>query len=147
MTNDNSVPLQWQCTLWVHDDTFSKRPVVLNPAVLTGYDYKLATLFKVISAADGIAVQDFQAKDEQPSTEHSRAQGQTTDEDVSTNEVPEPSRHLETPESARRQFVFNLEELDQDYLTKHPNLQVVLDQVLVLIDITDTLHRSLSVLP
>jgi len=127
MSNDNSAPLQWQCTLWVHDDTFSKRPVVLNPAVLAGYDYKLATLFKVIPAAHGIAVQDFQAKDEQPSLEHPQQQGQTTEDDTDANDATQPSGHLETPESARRQFVFNLEELDQDYLTRHPNLQVVLD--------------------
>ena len=122
MTNDNSAPLQWQCTLWVHDDTFSKRPVVLNPVVLAGYDYRLATLFKVVPAAEGIAVQDFQAKDEQSSAAHSDEPTQT--EDVSS-EVPQPTGHLETPESARRQFVFNSEEVDQDYLTKHPNLQVV----------------------
>jgi len=124
MNNDNSTSLQWQCTLWVHDDTFSKRPVVLNPAVLTGYDYKLATLFKVVPAAEGIAVQDFQAKDEKPLAAHSDEPNQTTDDDVVANEVPQPSELLETAESARRQFVFNLEELDQDYLTKHPNLQV-----------------------
>lgn len=125
MSKDNSAPLQWQCTLWVHDDTFSKRPVVLNPAVLSGYDYRLATLFKVVPAAEGIAVQDFQAKDTQPSAAHSDEPSQT--DDVSTSEVPQPNGHLETPESARRQFVFNSEEVDQDYLTKHPNLQVALD--------------------
>jgi len=85
----------------------------------------LATLFKVVPAAEGIAVQDFQAKDERPAAEQSQEQNQTTDDDVKSTEVLQPGGHLETPESARRQFVFTSEELDQDYLTKHPSLQVV----------------------
>lgn len=122
MSVDSTPPVELQCTLWVHDETFSKRPVVFNPAVLAGHNVKLGSLLRVVKIATGVAVQDFQAEDDRPQSVHSTKHAQI----VSAGDAePAPSQHTGANEDPRRHFVFKLDGLEHDDLSRHPSVQVL----------------------
>jgi hypothetical protein len=122
MSRTRSIRVERQCTLWVHDETFSKRPVVINPTVLAGHNVRPGSLLRVFRVAAGVAVQDFQSEEDRPRSSQSKdfsilENGEHGPQDV-------PARADTDVGAARKNFVFKSDELDQDYLTRHPNLQV-----------------------
>lgn len=125
MSDDQTLPPERLCTLWVHDDTFSKRPVIFNKALLAnqGHAVQQGTLLKVVRVSAGVAVHDFQSTDDPPKSAHSNDQ-------ASNESLPDPPQISGLQEDsqvdgARKHLVFVLEELESDVLTKHPSLQVV----------------------
>jgi hypothetical protein len=114
--------IEQKCTLWVHDETFSKRPVVFNPAVLARHEVRPGALLKVLRVAAGVAVQDFQSEEDRPQSSHSK--DFSSSENAVDDKQEVPAQVDNDADAARKHFVFKSEELDQDYLSRHPNLQV-----------------------
>jgi len=126
MNDDHAPPPERLCTLWVHDDTFSKRPVIFNKALLASQGHhavQQGTLLKVVRATTGVAVHDFQSADDQPKSAHSNHQ--TSSEALPDATQASALQGGSEVDGARKHLVFVLEELDSDLLTKHPSLQVL----------------------
>lgn len=124
MSRTGSTRIERSCTLWVHDETFSKRPVVFNPAVLARHNVRPGALLKVMRVASGVAVQDFQSEEDRPKSSQSKEISSFEIGAGASLELP-PRADAATNDEEWKHFVFISEELDQDYLTRHPNLQVV----------------------
>jgi len=124
MSDDQALPPERLCTLWVHDDSFSKRPVIFNKALLAsqGQAVQQGTLLKVVRVAAGVAVHDFQATDDPPKSAHSS--DQASNEPLPDTVQPSGLQEVSQVNGARKHLVFVLEELDSDVLRKHPSLQV-----------------------
>lgn len=134
MTDDEAQPLERVCTLWVHDNTFSRRPVIFNKALLAGQGRSIqpGTLLKVVRTTAGVAVHDFQNGDDRPEATPSESEPQTKQSDSEAQPAGAQAAGLQVgahegshDDRRRRHLVFVLEDLDSDYLVKHPSLQVL----------------------
>jgi len=129
MSDDQAQPLERLCTLWVHDDTFSKRPVIFNKALLAnqGQNVQQGTLLKIVRVTAGVSVQDFQSGQDEPKTAQSdqiSQNDQSNEESGAVVQIPLVQDGSEL-DGARRYLVFVWEDLESDLLTKHPSLQVL----------------------
>jgi len=126
MSNDQVLPPERLYTLWVHDDTFSKQAVIFNKALLASHGQKVQSgaLLKVVRASAGVAVHDFQSGGDD-AIKAAHINDETGNETTYNAEQSSGIQAGSDFDAARQHLVFVVEELDSDYLTKHPGLQVL----------------------
>ena len=128
------------CTLWVHDDNFSKEEVILDTSLFPPDTLRAGCLAEVVAAGSRITSRDFQDVAERAAENDCRsgkagglASVASLDAEVdpsSGNSTPVPvdDRRLapeDTQELDRQnRYVFLVKDMSKDQKTKHPKLQV-----------------------
>jgi len=131
--------VQKVCTLWTHDDNFSRDDVVFNSDKFAELPATPGSLIQVIALKHGTAVRDFQTVSKPP-----KDAGQAVVNDLSKTTTPEPhskkrsrrgsikvtidengsiiqeNRELDSEQS----YVFVAKPFPADLKSKHPNLQI-----------------------
>ena len=138
-SNAKPTKVQKICTLWTHDDNFSREDIVFNADKFTEIHTSPGTLLQIVTIDSGTAVRDFQvdAKATQANTSQSKAGTRskeaagaghhgagrrgfitiTIDENGST--IP-GGRDIDVEKA----YVFAVAALPADLKSKHANLQV-----------------------
>jgi hypothetical protein len=139
MFNVKATRVQKVCTLWTHDDNFSRDDIVFNGEKFSEIPTAPGTLLQIVAIDSGTAVRDFQTTAKSAHFDTSQARGE--------NIVPEPSVHPSPGRTrrgsititidengstypggrdidAKKAYVFAVAALPADLKSKYANLQV-----------------------
>lgn len=141
MSNSNAngkrTRVQKICTLWTHDDNFSRDDVVFNVEKFTELPATPGSLIQVIALKYGTATRDFQSSSRAP-----KGNGQSKIDDPSENASPSLSRRGRKGSIKRtldengsvsqedrevdmdKSYIFVAKPFPADLKSKHSNLQV-----------------------
>jgi hypothetical protein len=134
MASSKHIKVQKICTLWTHDENFSRDDIVFNSDKFPELPTTPGTLLQIVALNTGTAVRDFsssvkvsahdspQPRAETPSKDAADAQSRksrrgsfsrTVDENVSAHDV-----------DSEKTYIFAATPLPQDLKAKHANLQI-----------------------
>lgn len=139
VSNHKQARLQKVCTLWTHDDNFSRDDIVFNGDKFPELPTTAGSLLQIIPISSGTSVRDFQSPAK--TVHHAAAQGKSENasQDAGTEAHPKRSRRgsltitLDENGSVipggrdvdtEKAYVFVSKALTPDLKSKHPNLQV-----------------------
>lgn len=132
--------VQKVCTLWTHDDNFSRDDIVFNGEKFPELPTTPGTLLQIVAVDSGTAVRDFQSN--VSSTQHHSSQARSRDatDDNGVNHTPQRTRRESMTVTINengskvpggrdmdeeKAFVFSVAALPADLKSKHANLQVM----------------------
>ncbi|KAI9784851.1 MAG: vacuolar membrane-associated protein iml1 [Peltula sp. TS41687] len=115
-----------KCTLWVHDENYSKEDVILNPSIFPAGSLQVGDLAEIVAFTA-----DLVTKAPQNSEQRTSSGGGATKEKVpdalGSRDVDDGGEgSTDTPISARRRYVFLVKDLGNDQRSRQPNLQISL---------------------
>lgn len=139
IVNAKPAKVQKLCTLWTHDDNFSRDEFVFNSDKFPELPTTAGTVLQIVHVNSGTAVRDFQTTIRSTNDSQGRATPEHNAPDVgsdvhskrarrgsNTITIDENGSNLpggrET--DAEKAFVFVTKPMPADLKTKHPNLQV-----------------------
>jgi hypothetical protein len=142
-TSNLNIPkprVQKVCTLWTHDDNFSRDDIVFNGEKFPELPTTPGTLLQIVAVDSGTAVRDFQSN--VSSTQHHPSQARSRDatHDTGVSHTPQRTRRESTTVTINengskvpggrdmdeeKAFVFSVAALPADLKSKHANLQVM----------------------
>ncbi|KAF2031492.1 hypothetical protein EK21DRAFT_99659 [Setomelanomma holmii] len=127
------------CTLWTHDDNFSRDDIVFNSERFSELPTAPGTLLQIVAIESGTAVRDFQTSAKTSQNDASRSTGVPPARDSGTDETAKRGRRgsmtLTVDENGTtipggreinvdKAYVFAVTSLPSDLKSKHPNLHV-----------------------
>lgn len=123
--------VQRVCTLWTHDDNFSRDEIVFNGEKFPELPTTLGSLLQIVAINSNTAVRDFQSASKnkqdggkkdigtESQSKRSRRGSNTITIDENGSTIP-GGRDIDTEKA----YVFVSKTLPADLKSKHPNLQV-----------------------
>lgn len=137
MTSSKQTKVQKTCTLWTHDENFSKDDVVFNSDKFPELPSTPGTLLQIVAVNTGTAVRDFSSV-KVPAHDIPQTVGETLSKDVADVQSRKGrrgsfSRTIDENGSgipggydldSDRTYVFASTSLPQDLKAKHANLQI-----------------------
>ncbi|KAH7395088.1 hypothetical protein DE146DRAFT_615572 [Phaeosphaeria sp. MPI-PUGE-AT-0046c] len=139
MPNTQKPRVQKVCTLWTHDDNFSRDDIVFNGEKFPELPTTPGTLLQIVAVDSGTAVREFQPNVNSTQHHASHAKSHDAAQEHGTGHVPERTRResmtvminqngSKLPGSRdideEKAFVFSVAALPADLKSKHANLQV-----------------------
>lgn len=134
-TNGTALSAERLCSLWIHDDNFSKDEVLLNLTLFPPGTVKAGHLVQVVPQRPATVSKDFEHRhDGGQDVKASRRGG----EDAENSHGKEPSTHLSMEASAEKEgvffdgkgsdastrYVFKVKEMGSELLSRNPTLQI-----------------------
>jgi hypothetical protein len=134
--------VQKVCTLWTHDENFSKEDVVYNAEKFPELPSTPGSLLQILALNHATAVRDFQATAKSNAKENGSAKNDNSGNDTSRDTHSRRSRKAELKITIdengslirggrdvdpEKSYIFLAKPMPADLKSKHPNLQVCLD--------------------
>ncbi|KAH8728688.1 hypothetical protein GQ44DRAFT_646426 [Phaeosphaeriaceae sp. PMI808] len=138
MSNAQPTRVQKICTLWTHDDNFSRDDIVFNGDKFPEIPTVPGTLLQIVAIESSTAVRDFQTTVKSTQLDGSQTIGETYGRDASANGLPRKARRGSTTITvdengsaipgrrevgAEKAYVFAVTALPADLKSKYANLQ------------------------
>jgi hypothetical protein len=139
VSNNKSTRVHKVCTLWTHDDNFSRDDIIFNAEKFPEIPTALGTLLQIVALDSGTSVRDFQSTANGSQANAPQAKDGTVPRDSGANTLPKRSRRgsmtVTIDENgssfpggrdidAEKAYVFAVAALPADLRSKHANLQV-----------------------
>ena len=137
--NGKPCKVQKLCTLWTHDDNFSRDDIVFNGEKFPELPTAPGSLLQIVGIESGTAVRDFQANVRGTQVDAPQVRGDRHAQDTSANGPSKKTRResismtvdetgsaipIGIDHTAERAYVFAVTALSADLKSKHANLQV-----------------------
>jgi hypothetical protein len=139
VSNAQRPRVQKLCTLWTHDDNFSRDDIVFNGDKFPEIPTVPGTLLQIVGIESGTAVRDFQSSTNGAQPHAPQAKGGDNARDNGVSGVPKRTRRgsitITIDENGstlppghdldeEKAYVFSVTSLPADLKSKHANLQV-----------------------
>ena len=139
VSNTKQARVQKVCTLWTHDDNFSRDEIVFNGEKFPELPTAPGSLLQIVPINSGTAIRDFQSAVKNTQNETSQAERESAGKDTSADSQSKRSRRgsitITIDENGstipggrdiatEKAYVFVSKALPTDLKSKHPNLQV-----------------------
>lgn len=139
LSNAQKPRVQRVCTLWTHDDNFSRNEIVFNGDKFPELPTTPGTLLQIVTIESGTAVRDFQSTTNKTQAHPPQVKNGEVGRDYGTNGLPKRSRRgsitITIDENGssfpggrdideEKAYVFSVKPLSADLKSKHANLQV-----------------------
>lgn len=138
MTSSKHTKVQKVCTLWTHDENFSRDDIVFNSDKFPELPTTPGTLLQIVALNTGTAVRDFSSSVKTSTQDSPQLRGETSSKDAADVQSRKSrrgsfSRTVDENGSAipgghdvdsERTYIFASMPLPQDLKAKHANLQV-----------------------
>ncbi|KAF1846761.1 uncharacterized protein K460DRAFT_336115 [Cucurbitaria berberidis CBS 394.84] len=139
VSNIKQARVQKICTLWTHDDNFSRDDIVFNEEKFPELPTTPGSLLQIVSINSGTAVRDFQSTHESTQNDTARAKPESAGRDTNADSHAKRTRRGSTTITVdengstipggrdidtEKAYVFVSKALPMDLKSKHPNLQV-----------------------
>jgi hypothetical protein len=137
--NVKATRVQRLCTLWTHDDNFSRDDIVFNGEKFPEIPTAPGTLLQIVGVDSSTAVRDFQTTAKTAHFDTPQAKGENTSRDAGVTEQPHRTRRgsttITTDENTssfpnvrdgdmEKAYVFSVTAVPADLKSKYANLQV-----------------------
>lgn len=131
--------VQKVCTLWTHDDSFSREDIIFNGEKFPEIRVRPGSLLQIVAINPGTAVRDFQPTAKNTQTEAAQARGEYANRDNGGDSYSKRSRRgsltITVDENGstllggrevdvEKAYIFAPKPLPADLKAKHANLQV-----------------------
>ncbi|KAF2129291.1 hypothetical protein P153DRAFT_396578 [Dothidotthia symphoricarpi CBS 119687] len=135
--------VQKVCTLWTHDDSFSRDDVVFNGEKFPELSATPGSLLQIVAITPGVAVRDFQTAAKSAQTEAAQARGDNVTRDNGADNYSKKSRRgsitITIDENGstipggrdidvEKAYIFAPKPFPADLKAKHGNLQVSISE-------------------
>lgn len=139
VSNNKPMRVQKVCTLWTHDDNFSRDDIVFNGEKFPDIPTAPGTLLQIVALDSGTSVRDFQSTANGSQANAQQAKDGIAARDSGVNILPKRSRRGSVTVTidengssfpggreidAEKAYVFAVTALPADLRSKHANLQV-----------------------
>ncbi|TVY47365.1 Vacuolar membrane-associated protein [Lachnellula occidentalis] len=136
------LPTQRQCTLWVHEDAFSKEDVVLDLDLFP--DVKPGQLMDVVALKADSGVRDFQDVAQQPSRKDGDSLSATMRRQRSSSNSDSPStasgKHARRDSDSGKRYLFIAQEMSKEVKAKQSRFELSVAKHIA--DLFGLKHRS-----
>lgn len=138
MTSSKQTKVQKICTLWTHDENFSRDDIVFNCDKFPELPTTPGTLLQIVAINTGTAVRDFSSSVKVPAHDAPQTKGETLSKDATDAQSRKSrrgsfSRTIDETGSVvpgghdvdtEKTYIFASMPLPQDLKAKHANLQI-----------------------
>jgi hypothetical protein len=138
MSSSKQTRVQKICTLWTHDENFSRDDVVFNSDKFPELPTTTGSLLQIVAINAGTAVRDFSSTTKAPPPDAAQAKAEPVSKDTADNQSRKSRRGSFTitidengstipggrDVDTEKIYIFASKPLPQDLKTKHANLQI-----------------------